>query len=96
MQLLEFYRANKDKRYIGNMSSLRTWGYEKDYVNCIWMILQKGKSEYFIIDISVQNSVHEFSQMVSHYASIELEFKGKGVDGKGCGKAIGKVLVGES
>ena len=86
-------QGKQDKLYLGNLSSLRDWGYAKDYVECMWLILQNDKPEDFVIATGVQHSVREFAQLAFHYAGIELEFKGEGVDEKGYDKATGKVLV---
>ncbi len=83
----------QDKLYLGNLNSLRDWGYAKDYVECMWLILQNDKPEDFVIATGVQHSVREFAQLAFHYAGIELEFKGEGADEKGYDKATGKVLI---
>lgn len=86
-------QGKQDKLYLGNLSSLRDWGYAKDYVECMWLILQHDKPEDFVIATGVQHSVREFCELAFHYAGIELEFKGEGMDEKGIDKATGKVLV---
>nr|MCR5556557.1 GDP-mannose 4,6-dehydratase [Butyrivibrio sp.] len=86
-------QGKQDKLYLGNLSSLRDWGYAKDYVECMWLILQNDKPEDFVIATGVQHSVREFAQLAFHYAGIELEFRGEGADEKGYDKATGKVLV---
>ena len=83
----------QDKLYLGNLSSLRDWGYAKDYVKCMYLMLQNEKPDDFVIATGVQHSVREFCTLAFHYAGIELEFKGEGVDEKGYDKATGKVLV---
>ena len=83
----------QDKLYLGNLSSLRDWGYAKDYVECMWLILQNEKPEDFVIATGVQHSVREFATLAFHYAGIELEWKGEGMDEKGIDKATGRVLV---
>ena len=86
-------QGKQDKLYLGNLSSLRDWGYAKDYVECMWLILQQDKPEDFVIASGVQHSVREFCELAFHYAGIELEFTGEGMDEKGIDKATGKVLV---
>lgn len=86
-------QGKQDKLYLGNLSSLRDWGYAKDYVECMWLILQNEKPEDFVIATGVQHSVREFCQLAFHHAGIELEFRGEGMDEKGIDKATGKVLV---
>ena len=83
----------QDKLQLGNMDSLRDWGYAKDYVECMWLILQNDKPEDFVIATGVQHSVREFCQLAFHEAGIELEFKGEGMDEKGYDKATGKVVI---
>ena len=83
----------QEKLYLGNLSSLRDWGYAKDYVECMWLILQNEQPEDFVIATGEQHSVREFCYLAFKYAGIELEFKGEGIDEKGYDKATGKVLV---
>lgn len=86
-------QGKQEKLYLGNLSSLRDWGYAKDYVECMWLILQQEKPEDFVIATGVQHSVREFCYLAFKYAGIELEFKGEGIDEKGYDKATGKCLV---
>ena len=86
-------QGKQEKLYLGNLSSLRDWGYAKDYVECMWLILQNEKPEDFVIATGEQHSVREFCKLAFHYAGIELEFTGEGMDEKGIDKATGKVLV---
>ena len=74
--------------YLGNMDSLRDWGYAKDYVECMWLILQQEKPEDFVIATGVQHSVREFTDLAFKHAGIELEFKGTGVKEVGIIKSI--------
>ncbi len=86
-------QGKQDKLYLGNLSSLRDWGYAKDYVECMWLILQNNKPEDFVIATGEQHSVREFCQLAFHYVGIELEFQGEGEDEKGIDKATGRVIV---
>jgi GDPmannose 4,6-dehydratase len=86
-------QGKQDKLYLGNLSSLRDWGYAKDYVECMWLILQNDKPEDFVIATGEQHSVREFATLAFHNAGIELEWQGKDIDEKGIDKATGKVLV---
>ena len=86
-------QGKQDKLYLGNLSSLRDWGYAKDYVECMWLILQQDKPDDFVIASGVQHSVRDFAKLAFHYVGIELEFEGEGMDEKGIDKATGKVLV---
>ena len=88
----------QDCLYLGNLDSLRDWGYAKDYVECMWLILQNDKPEDFVIATGVQHSVREFTDLAFRHAGIELKFEGKGLDEKGIcvkgpEKLIGKTLV---
>ena len=86
-------QGKQDKLYLGNLSSLRDWGYAKDYVECMWLILQHEKPEDFVIATGVQHTVREFTTLAFHYAGIELEWQGSGIHEKGINKANGKVVV---
>ncbi len=86
-------QGKQDKLYLGNLSSLRDWGYAKDYVECMWLILQNKKPEDFVIATGVQHSVREFCYHAFKHVGIELEFTGEGMDEKGADKATGRVLV---
>ena len=86
-------QGKQDKLYLGNLSSLRDWGYAKDYVECMWLILQQDKPEDFVIATGVQHSVREFCYLAFKHGGIELEFVGEGEDEKGIDKATGRVLV---
>ena len=83
----------QDHLELGNLSSLRDWGYAKDYVECMWLILQQDKPDDYVIATGVQHTVREFTTLAFHYAGIELEWKGEGVDEKGYDKKTGKMLV---
>ena len=86
-------QGKQDKLYLGNMSSLRDWGYAKDYVECMWLILQNDRPDDFVIATGVQHSVREFAQLAFHHVGIELEFTGEGTQEKGIDKKTGRVLV---
>lgn len=86
-------QGKQEKLYLGNLSSLRDWGYAKDYVECMWLMLQNDRPEDFVIATGEQHSVREFCYYAFKHAGIELEFTGEGADEKGIDKATGKVLV---
>ena len=95
-------QGHQDCLYLGNLDSLRDWGYAKDYVECMWLILQNDKPEVFVIATGVQHSVREFTTLAFKHVGIELRFEGNGVDEKGIciavsGSApqslVGKTLV---
>lgn len=86
-------QGKQEKLYLGNLSSLRDWGYAKDYVECMWLMLQNDRPEDFVIATGEQHSVREFCYYAFKHVGIELEFTGEGADEKGIDKATGKVLV---
>ena len=91
-------QGKQDKLYLGNLSSLRDWGYAKDYVECMWLILQHKTPEDFVIATGVQHSVREFCDLAFKEVGITLEFRGKDADEKGICVAgpehlLGKTLV---
>lgn len=86
-------QGKQDCLYLGNMDSLRDWGYAKDYVECMWLILQHDTPEDFVIATGVQHTVREFATLAFHHAGIELRWEGEGVDEKGIDVKTGKVVV---
>src|SRR5574344_2612560 len=86
-------KGYQKKLYLGNLNALRDWGYAKDYVECMWLILQQAKPDDFVIATGEQHSVREFCKLAFHYAGIELEFKGTGIDEKAYDKKTGNVLI---
>ena len=86
-------QGTQDKLYLGNLSSLRDWGYARDYVECMWLILQNERPDDFVIATGEQHSVREFATLAFHYVGIELRWEGEGADEKGIDKATGRVLV---
>ena len=91
-------QGKQEKLYLGNLDSLRDWGYAKDYVECMWLILQAEKPEDFVIATGKQHSVREFAQLAFHYVGIELKWEGKAENEKGIcvegpEELIGKTLV---
>ncbi len=86
-------QGKQDKLYLGNLSSLRDWGYARDYVECMWLMLQHHVPEDFVIATGVQKSVREFATLAFHYAGIELEWRGEGLSEEGINTATGKEVV---
>ena len=86
-------QGKQEKLYLGNLSALRDWGYAKDYVECMWLILQQEKPEDFVIATGDQHSVREFCTLAFREAGIELEFRGEGETEQGIDKATGRVFV---
>lgn len=86
-------QGKQKKLYLGNLNALRDWGYAKDYVECMWLILQQEKPDDFVIATGEQHSVREFCQIAFAEAGIELEFKGYGLEEKGYNKKTGECLI---
>lgn len=86
-------QGKQDKLYLGNLDAQRDWGYAKDYVECMWLILQHNKPEDFVIATGEMHSVREFCTIAFKEAGIEIEWKNKGIDEVGINKATGKVIV---
>ncbi|HDR7631640.1 TPA: GDP-mannose 4,6-dehydratase [Bacillus mycoides] len=86
-------QEKQETLYLGNLDSLRDWGYAKDYVECMWLILQHDKPEDFVIATGEMHKVREFTTLAFKHVGIELEWVGQGVEEKGIDKATGKVLV---
>lgn len=86
-------QGKQDRLYLGNLDSLRDWGYAKDYVECMWLMLQQPKPDDFVIATGVQHSVREFATLAFRHAGINLRWEGEGIDEKGIDEATGKVLV---
>lgn len=86
-------QGKQEKLYLGNLSSLRDWGYARDYVECMWLILQNDRPDYFVIATGEQHSVREFCQLAFRRVGIELRWEGEGADEKGIDSATGRVLV---
>lgn len=83
----------QEKLQLGNLDSKRDWGYAKDYVECMWLMLQHDHPEDFVIATGVQHTVREFTTLAFKHCGIELEWHGSGIDEKGVDKATGRVLV---
>ena len=86
-------QGKQEKLYLGNLDSLRDWGYARDYVECMWLILQQDEPDDYVIATGVQHSVREFCELAFRHAGIELEFKGEGIEEKGYDRKTGRVLV---
>lgn len=79
--------------YLGNLDSKRDWGYAKDYVECMWLILQQDEPDDYVIATGVQHTVREFATLAFKHVGIDIEWQGQGIDEKGIDKATGKVVV---
>mgnify|MGYP003502981433 FL=1 len=85
--------GHQKKLYLGNLNSLRDWGYARDYVECMWLMLQHDTPEDFVIATGEQHSVREFVELAFKHVSINVIWSGSGVDEKGICQATGNVLV---
>ncbi|MBT1160443.1 GDP-mannose 4,6-dehydratase [Bifidobacterium sp. SO1] len=83
----------QDHLELGNLDSLRDWGYAKDYVECMWLIMQQEKPDDFVIATGVQHSVRDFTEKAFAANGITLRWEGEGLDEKGYDTATGKMLV---
>ena len=86
-------QGKQDKLYLGNLGSLRDWGYAKDYVECMWLILQQEKPDDYVIATGEQHTVREFATLAFHHAGIELEWTGEGMQEKGIDRKTGRIIV---
>ena len=85
--------GEQDKLYLGNLSALRDWGYARDYVECMWLMLQHDTPEDFVIATGEQHSVREFTKRAFHEVGIDLRWEGEGVEERGIDIATGRILV---
>lgn len=86
-------QGHQDKLYLGNLSAMRDWGYAKDYVECMWLMLQNDTPEDFVIATGEYHSVRDFCTLAFKEVGINLRWEGEGVNEKGIDTATGKVLV---
>ena len=83
----------QDKLYLGNLDALRDWGYARDYVECMWLILQQPEPDDFVIATGEMHTVREFCSLAFEAAGVTLRWEGQGVEEKGIDVKTGKVLV---
>lgn len=86
-------QGKQDKLFLGNLSALRDWGYAKDYVECMWLMLQQDKPDDYVIATGEQHSVREFCTLAFKYVGIDLEFKGEGEEERGYDRKTGNVII---
>ena len=86
-------QGKQDKLYLGNLSSMRDWGYARDYVECMWLILQQPEPDDYVIATGEQHSVREFCTLAFRRVGIELRWEGEGLNEKGIDVKTGHVLV---
>ncbi len=83
----------QDCLYLGNLDALRDWGYAKDYIECMWLMLQQPEPEDYVIATGENHSVREFVTLAFRYAGIELRWEGQGINEKGIDTKTGRTLV---
>lgn len=83
----------QDKLYLGNLNALRDWGYARDYVECMWLIMQQEQPDDYVIATGEYHTVREFTTLAFQRAGISLRWEGEGLDEKGIDIATGKTLV---
>ncbi len=86
-------QGKQKKLYLGNLSSMRDWGYAPDYVQCMWLILQHYTPDDFVIATGEQHSVREFATLAFSYVGIDIDWQGEGIDEKGVNRATGEVII---
>ncbi|MEG2769930.1 MAG: GDP-mannose 4,6-dehydratase, partial [Oscillospiraceae bacterium] len=86
-------QGTQEKLYLGNLNAKRDWGHARDYVECMWRILQQDKPDDFVIATGEMHTVREFCDLAFRYAGIDLNWQGEGVDEKGIETKTGRVLV---
>lgn len=85
--------GEQDKLYLGNLDALRDWGYARDYVECMWLMLQHDTPEDFVIATGEQHSVREFTDRAFREVGINLRWEGEGINERGIDTATGRILV---
>lgn len=86
-------KGYQKKLYLGNLEALRDWGYAKDYVECMWLIMQQEEPDDFVIATGEQYSVKQFCELAFKEVNIEIEWQGEGINEKGINKKTGEVLI---
>ncbi|WP_298827213.1 GDP-mannose 4,6-dehydratase [uncultured Planococcus sp.] len=93
MAVARIANGKQDKILLGNLDAKRDWGYAKDYVECMWLILQHETPEDFVIATGEMHTVREFATLAFKHAGIEVEWQGEGIDEKGINAKTGEVVV---
>lgn len=83
----------QEKLYLGNLNSLRDWGYAKDYVECMWLMLQQDVPEDYVIATGEQHSVREFCELAFKEVGVDIIWEGKEENEKGICKATRKTII---
>jgi len=93
LSLAQILKGNQEKLSLGNLDAKRDWGYAKDYVEGMWLMLQQDQPEDYVLATGEQKTVREFVDIAFRYCGIKLQWQGSGVDEKGIDPKSGKVLV---
>lgn len=93
MAVARIANGKQNKILLGNLDAKRDWGYAKDYVECMWLILQHETPEDFVIATGEMHTVREFATLAFKHAGIEVEWQGEGIDEKGINAKTGEVIV---
>jgi GDPmannose 4,6-dehydratase len=91
--LVRIKLGKEQKLYLGNLEAKRDWGYAKDYVECMWLMLQQSKPDDYVIATGETHSVREFVEEACKVLGIDLEWKGKGIREKGINKKTGDIII---
>ncbi|TDX58916.1 GDP-mannose 4,6-dehydratase [Orenia marismortui] len=86
-------KAKQEKLYLGNLNAKRDWGYAKDYVEMMWLMLQQDHPEDYVIATGETHTVREFAELAFKHVGIDLQWQGEGVEEKGIDKDTGKIIV---
>lgn len=87
------YKGNQDSLQLGNLDAKRDWGYAKDYVESMWLMLQEDKSDDYVIATGVTKTVRDFVELAFKYVDVSISWEGSGADEKGFCSSTGKELV---
>ena len=93
ISLSQILKGTQEKLSLGNLSALRDWGYAKDYVEGMWMMLQQDEPRDYVLATGVQHTVREFVELAFGHCGLKLDWQGAGVDEKGVDSKTGRVLV---
>jgi GDPmannose 4,6-dehydratase len=93
MALCNIKLGNQEKLYLGNMDAKRDWGYAKEYVESMWLMLQQKKADDYVVATGETHTVREFVEEACKVLGMEIEWKGKGVNERGIDKKSGKTII---
>jgi GDPmannose 4,6-dehydratase len=87
------HQGHQRALYLGNLDSKRDWGHARDYVSGMWMMLQQGEPDDYVLATGEAHSVREFVELAFKYVDIQIEWSGYGVDEVGRDAKSGRKLV---